>query len=130
MKAILLAILSIGSTSSFASQTFDGNYTVFYDCGFLSGHGLMGPAPEYEGLDKIFAPKVSVTVGNAILDNPSYTIKMSHRNANSQTCTIAGAGEESEFHWYISKNECTEIITQPLTKVSFNGCGVEVNIKK
>ena len=123
-------MILIGSTNTFASQTFDGNYTVSYDCGFISGFGLMGAEPEYEGVDKIFAPKVTVTVGKTKLENPSYTIQMSHRNEHNQTCTVAGAGEDDEFHWYVSKNDCKKIVAQPLSMDSFSECGVSIELKK
>lgn len=125
---LLLLMLLLASNNSFAEQAVNGNYTVSYDCGFTSGFGLM--EAEYEGVDKIFAPKTTVTIGNIKLVNPSYTIQLSNKDKNNQICTVAGAGEQNEFYWYISKNKCTKIVKQSLSNSQFTECGVEITLKK
>jgi hypothetical protein len=130
MKKLLLVALLLGSYNSFANEILADNYTVSYDCGFISGFGLMGAEPEYEGVDKVFAPKTTVTIGKEVLANPSYIIQMSHKNEHSQTCTVAGAGEYDEFHWYISKNKCSKIVKYSLDKKQITECGVTVELSK
>lgn len=88
----------------------------------------MGTEPE--GFDKVFASTTTVTLGENKLVNPSYLIKMSHKDENNQTCTVAGAGEQNEFHWYVSKNGCTALVKQPLSKNQFTECDVQITLKK
>ncbi|MHA2938780.1 hypothetical protein ACXJY6_10875 [Vibrio sp. RC27] len=118
------------SSNAFADETLNNNFVVSYDFGSISGSGVMDAEPDFERIDKILAPTVTVEIGDTKLTNPTYYFGNSQKTDNSSTCVVSGAGEFEEFVWLVGNNGCSEIEMHPLSKDELNICGVSIKLLK